>query len=470
MNQRPGGLIEPGPVSWLPLGLLVAGGSVLRSIHLNNDLWLDEIGTLVSYLRLPISEIVRTYGSMNQHLLYSVLGRVAVAAFGESAWAVRLPAVIFGILAIPAMYYMSRAITSEREALLGTTLLTFSYHHIWFSQDARGYSAMVFWTLLGSGLLFRAILRGGRWYWVGYTVAMTLGVVSLQNTFFVVAGQLCCFAALSLRDRRGLDWRAMAVSCASVAVLSLLCHSLMLGQMIQFFRTVDRNGLGWTKLTEFVPVVTNGLVLGIGLAGLAAAALLGVAGWWSYWRETRLVAGVLVLPVTVNLLALAVLHIGAYPRSFLYGLPFALLIAVRGATEWCRWLRTSTRAATVAYLLLAAAGSIPLIRYYRLPKQDFTGALRYVREHRTGTDEVMAADLAGVCYRRYYFPGMTVPETVEQIERARQAGHRVWVLYSFPRELKLRAPVMFDYLRRQDLAARFPGTLDGGDLYVARTK
>ena len=133
------GLTEPQSVSWKAVVLLMAVATLLRSMHLNSDLWLDEIGTLVTYLRSPVYEIVRTYVSANQHLLYSVLGRGAVVCFGESPWAIRLPAVIAGVAAIPAMYFMARVITSEREALLSSALLTFSYHHIWFSQDARGY-------------------------------------------------------------------------------------------------------------------------------------------------------------------------------------------------------------------------------------------------------------------------------------------------------------------------------------------
>src|SRR5450631_699781 len=116
--------MDPMPsVRWRILALIVVCGSALRFIHLGNDLWLDEIGTLVTYLRLPMHDIFRTYHSANQHLLYSVLGHLSILTFGESAWAARLPAALFGIGAIPAMYYTARAITSEKEALLGTAFL-----------------------------------------------------------------------------------------------------------------------------------------------------------------------------------------------------------------------------------------------------------------------------------------------------------------------------------------------------------
>src|SRR5579871_1201233 len=101
MNQtgprNPLGLVQPGPVSWWPLTFLLVLGALLRIIRLGSDLWLDEIGTLDAYLRSPLRVIIRTYISSNQHLLYSILARISVDLFGESAWSIRLPAVLFGI-------------------------------------------------------------------------------------------------------------------------------------------------------------------------------------------------------------------------------------------------------------------------------------------------------------------------------------------------------------------------------------
>ena len=446
---------------------------MLRLVHLNSDLWLDEIGTLVSYLRLPVTEIVRTYLSMNQHLLYSVLARLSVVCFGESAWAIRLPAALFGIGAIPALYFMARQITSEREALLASALLAFSYHHIWFSQDARGYSAMVFFSLLGTGFLIRALVGRGKWQWVGYTVAMTLGVVSLQNTFFLAAGQLlCCLLLIAFghQDRKAFPLRELALSAVSIVLLSLLGHSLVLGQMLRFMRQADRVALGWTNIRELMPVITSGLVAGLGLMGIAGLIMLGAAGWYSYWKQTKLISGFLIVPVILNAALLMVLHIGAYPRSFLYELPFALLIAVRGGTWWSGRLRLPERTPVFACGLLLLIASLPLVKYYRLPKQDFTGALAYVQAHKNPGDVVMAADLAGVCYRRYYYPEISIAASGAEVEAVRHSGRTAWMLYSFPREFRLRSPELFRFIRtRMDHIAVFPGTLGGGDVYLAKT-
>ena len=75
--------------------LVVATG--LRLYQLNAGLWLDEILTYVNYASMPYGQIITTFDSENQHFVYSLLAHTAFLWFGESAWAVRLPAVLFGV-------------------------------------------------------------------------------------------------------------------------------------------------------------------------------------------------------------------------------------------------------------------------------------------------------------------------------------------------------------------------------------
>src|SRR5262249_6175177 len=112
--------------------------AILRTFGLDRGLWFDEIVTLVESVRPPPAQIVAAYG-VNNHPLYSVAAHGSVAAFGEHVWSLRLPAVIFGTLGIPALYWLGTSITTRVEALVGAAFLAVSYHHIWFSQNARGY-------------------------------------------------------------------------------------------------------------------------------------------------------------------------------------------------------------------------------------------------------------------------------------------------------------------------------------------
>jgi uncharacterized membrane protein len=124
------------PWAWVT-GLMVLGAA-LRVIGLNRGLWLDEIYFLVETLRHPLAQIVTFFPGDTQHPLYSILARISIVAFGEHPWSLRLPAVVFGTLSIPAIYLLGVAVSTRGQALTAAALLTVSYHHVWFSQDARG--------------------------------------------------------------------------------------------------------------------------------------------------------------------------------------------------------------------------------------------------------------------------------------------------------------------------------------------
>jgi len=121
---------------WLVAGAL-ALALVLRLPGLNGGLWFDEIQTLVDYVRFPLGRIVTTFDTQNQHLLYSVLARVSVQLFGESAATLRLPALCFGLASLVALVRFARRIAPFDERMVALFALVVSYHHVWFSQNAR---------------------------------------------------------------------------------------------------------------------------------------------------------------------------------------------------------------------------------------------------------------------------------------------------------------------------------------------
>ena len=453
------------------LAVIIAAGSVFRLIGLNSDLWLDEVGTVITYLRLPASEVIRTFHSANQHLLYSILGSLSFSLFGESAWSARLPAVLFGIGAIPGLYYFARVMVCRREALFCAALLAFSYHHVWFSQNARGYSAMVFWSVWGTGFFLRAVEDGKRSFWFGWVVSMAAGICSLNNTAFVFLGQLAAWAALRHRYK-GVSYRLFA-GAAGVILLAVLSHSLILEQMVRFYRTEDRTALGWFSIGEFAPVVFHGLIFGLGAAGLLGFTFLMGAGWLSLWKTHRLASLVMVIPPVLNGMALVALHYGAYPRSFLYLLPVAIIIAVRGAmaiAEWAMEHRLLTWNAGTLMLSVVLAVNAPfVIKNYLHPKQDYSGALAFVEGAKAPGDVVVALGLAGNVYRRYYAPSILVPSDAAEVAGLRRGKHAIWVLYSFPRDMKLRFGDLYAYITSNSRPVKvFPGTLSDGEIHVVR--
>ena len=174
----------------LLLLLLLLASTGLRLYRLDEGLWLDEILTYVRYARLPLGDIVRTFDSENQHFLYSILASLSFQIFGESGWALRLPAVLFGVASILALYLLGKEVAGSVEGLLAAALMAFSYHHLWFSQNARGYTGMLFWTLLSSWFMLRGLKNGRLADWLAYGASAALGTYTHLTMGFVIFGQL----------------------------------------------------------------------------------------------------------------------------------------------------------------------------------------------------------------------------------------------------------------------------------------
>ena len=138
--------------------LVTAVGIALRVAGLGQDLWIDELATLDDLRAMSPGDLVSSYTSANQHVLNSLLVWASIRIFGEAEWSVRLPALLFGVATIPAMYWLGRLARLGRGAALGgSALLALSYHHIWFSQNARGYTGYILFSLLATGALVRLL-------------------------------------------------------------------------------------------------------------------------------------------------------------------------------------------------------------------------------------------------------------------------------------------------------------------------
>ena len=111
----------------------------------------------------------------------------SILVFGEDAWSLRLPAVLFGIAGLWALYHFARRMAPGHEPLLAVSLLAVSYYHVWFSQNARGYTGLLFWAVLGSSLFVRNLQGPRIGLSVSYAAVMALALYTHLTALFVVA-------------------------------------------------------------------------------------------------------------------------------------------------------------------------------------------------------------------------------------------------------------------------------------------
>ena len=93
--------------TWMVMGL-IGCAIALRLYDLGAGLWYDEIVTYVKYVKMPMGDLLTTYDSENQHFLFSAMAHLCFLLFGDHVWALRLPAVLFGVGSIWVVYELGR--------------------------------------------------------------------------------------------------------------------------------------------------------------------------------------------------------------------------------------------------------------------------------------------------------------------------------------------------------------------------
>ncbi len=473
---------------WPQLALLgiIAIGVVLRFMGAGSDLWLDETGSLPT-VRLPANQLIATYQSPNQHILYALLANLSAALFGESALILRLPALLFGVGGIWALYRLGRILTGVAEALLASLLLAVSYHHIFFSQNARGYTEMVCLSLLASVVFLRAVERNRGWLWLLYGLLTILNVYTHMYGAFVTAGHLTAYAGFLWWQRKewSRTWPVTTRLLVAVGIAGLVClqlYVLVLPQVFNYFTVTERKGIGfgYSNSTSFLSEVLKGLQIGfIGLAGLAIVGVFGLVGLWSYLRQSVFSMVALFAWMAYPVLSVVILKMGVYPRFFLFALPVGLLLVARGVHLSVDWVGLRLRgeskeiimtrrygwiAVALVGAILSSTGLIPL---YTTPKQNFTGALAYAESVKQPGDKVVAVNMAGPVYKNFFDPGLTSAEDSSDLEALRTKNGNLWLLYIFPADMQARFPELYQLIQSQSQPVKvFKGLIGDGEVYL----
>ncbi|HEX7120825.1 MAG TPA: glycosyltransferase family 39 protein [Gemmatimonadaceae bacterium] len=465
---------------WLLVAMLLTA-AVLRLMHLDTELWFDEIATLTDYVTLPLAKIPFTYDSQNQHPLYSLLARVAYVATDGAAWSIRLPAVLFGVASLWATYWLARQIASRAEALLAVLVLSFSYHHVWFSQNARGYTAMLFFTVIATGLFVRLAegtpSRPARLAWI-YGAVMALATYTHLTAALVAVGHALALI-LSVAWRRNgrvidaLRWPVVALVAS--ALLTVALYAPVLPDLVRVLLEPTMGGVAveWTSgrwmLLETVRVLGAGVPGGVPVV-LAAGAIL-VIGMVSYWRQSRLLVLACVCPIAVTAATMLALQHNLWPRFFFFAASFIVLFALRGGFVIVRALlpRVGDRVAVVGAVLVAAVSALTVPRAWQ-PKQQLYAAADFVESQRAPGDAVAALDMAANAYRGHRTPpGWLLTDSLEDLQALERTSTRTWVVYIFPTRLRAAFPELAAHVTQSTLYREvrvFPATVGGGEVRV----
>jgi heme/copper-type cytochrome/quinol oxidase subunit 4 len=480
-------------IEWIALAGVFVVAAAARFYRLDTSLWYDEIGTLLNFVRLPTRELIQSLKS-NNHMFYSLQAQAAIALFSESAWSLRLPAALFGLASLVAVWALARRAVGRTEALVVAFLLAISYDHVWFSQNARGYTELLFWTTWAT-LLFARGLAGSGWRtWTLYAISMVAAnYTHLSALFFFLGHGIVYLAVLALlRVRPEYVQRNSALAGAPGwkplfgfglgAALTFVLYSPLLFQipdLVHSMTVVPPNE--WRNPSR----VSLELAVTLSSAGPVAPFILGAtvialaSGVIPLARRQPVITAIYLLRAPLAVLILVALNSRIWPRFFLVDIGFIYLAVVHGTFVLCRHLARGlgseggsvlgARIFTGTAVIVMTAGSLWLLaRNYAHPKQDFAGAAAYVKRERRPDDAVTSLGRAQLAFR-LYAPHWSEVESVADLDALRQSVPRTWVVVAFP---KYGPPPLFDeaIAKDFDLVTRLRGTLPNGDIVIYRSR
>ena len=145
--------------SWSFLLILSVVGAALRLLELTGQsLWVDEMLTW---------QAIQPGGGLNfwQQVGDTIQGPLYLAVvwpllhLQDSALMLRLPAVVAGIVAVPLFGWLAFRSLSGRAARLALLLFALNPFHIWYSQEGRGYSFLILWSIIAALIYVTKIRR-----------------------------------------------------------------------------------------------------------------------------------------------------------------------------------------------------------------------------------------------------------------------------------------------------------------------
>lgn len=474
------------------LTVVVVLALVVRWAGVGLDLWLDELATLIKVRDSTPGELLFSYTSANQHVLNSLGMWVTRQLFGEAEWALRLPALLFGVAGVPAMYWLARVARFTRgAALVAALLLALSYHHIWFSQNARGYTGYVCFSLLSTAAFLMLLRSPERRWLVIFALTSMLNFLALVPAAFVFGAQAIggIVHAGAARRRGARDAAAerrlvVAVGCATAA--GLLVYGPMLLEMVRVLsHTVPRQVTAMALPSlAFLREVVLGAIPGAGALLWVLVPVMAVIGGWGVVRLARqapLVVGVLFGSQVLFAGAILVLGWPVYPRLFVLGLPLVLLVGVQVLGDLSVGLslrrpgwRKPVYATGTVVLVAASVWLLPPL--FTTPKQPFRAALDAAIRQGDPGDLIVAVGVAEVGIGHYAARrtdnAASRVRLVREVEEFRAAvgdrpPNQVIVVTTMDHALEVESPELWaaiteHWVRR----VAFPGTVRRGAIHL----
>jgi uncharacterized membrane protein len=399
---------------WLLVALVFLAFS-LRVVGLSTQsLWRDEVDS-VRFASRPLEDLLQTFATPGQNgPLYFLVLRPWLNLVGQSEFSLRFWSVLFGVLAVPLIYRLSRRLFpgDTGVAVVAALLTALSPYLVWYSQEGKMYAGVVALILLSMDR-FLAALQKGSWHrWLIYILVTAAALYSHLIAALIIPVQVFVFLLFFRQiqpDRR----RACLLSLGALMVPYLP----LLAWQMPMLRDVGQTGYPFVPLPEMVMSLMANYTLGVlqeatPWSAALFVALLAASGLFlfegpSRRRSIAVLVTWLLLPV-IGFFLVTISRPMFTARYLIFVLPALLLLLAAGiAAVW----RRSRIIGGILLALVLATGASGLWLQARTPvKADFRAATRYVANRMGDEDMILFQMPYGRHSFDYYY--RRVPSTL----------------------------------------------------------
>ncbi len=381
---------KPG-YEYLGLFLITLLATGLRFYRLGEwSFWIDEYTTVVRS-EFNIQNLGTILGQWRSWPPVSiVLTGAALDYFGTSEWSARLVPALLGIISVPVLYFPARRIFGPVVALFGVLLLAVAPWHLYWSQNARFYTALMLLYSLALLLVFLGFEHDRPWLIVLSLILWVMAFRERQLAFFlgpVIVIYLILLRPLRFGIPKGINLRNLLLYFLPVVIVASYFAVPFLTDPALWVSTFGRvnNNPVWI----FSGVVYYLGIPTVGMAILGAVYLLRLRD-----RAALLLTLGGIVPL-VSVMGLALVQYSAN-RYVFPSLMSWILVASFAAVELVRRSQGIARLlalGVLALLVFNSLGSDLLYYVFQNGNRDaWRAALNYVAQHKWPEDFVVAAD------------------------------------------------------------------------------
>ncbi|MFA4825943.1 MAG: glycosyltransferase family 39 protein [Methanoregula sp.] len=209
------------------LVVLTVIGFFLRFYNLGfNSLWLDEASTN-TFAVMSVSGIWQATagGEFNPPLFYWLEHFMLV--FGNNELILRFIPALLGVLTIPLIYFAGKEFMDRNVGIIAAAAFAFSPFLIFYSQEARAYSMMLFFVAFALVFYFKALKTNDLKNWALFGILSALAFWSHFYSFVIIASLILYALFLQIGNFQK-NLQNLKMIAVSIVLFVVLCFPLIL--------------------------------------------------------------------------------------------------------------------------------------------------------------------------------------------------------------------------------------------------